>query len=280
MKVPSFKNKSEALQWLSVNKDLAIAEKTNTIKHSDVLSYYGDNEEVEIPTNKATVTDTDSIRNLNVKVVINSCGVIDSHMDCHIEGIWKKSLNEKKIWYWLQEHKMAFDHIIADSNANDIKAYTEQVSLRKLGLKGSGNTECLVFEGDLDRSRNEFMFKQYMRGYVHNHSVGMRYIKIFLCVNSGERDWKEEKDNWDKYYPSVINKDVADANGYFWAVTEAKFIEGSAVVIGSNQSTPTLEVEATKDIEPSNDTQNNDNHKNEPTEVTQTKTNFKLNQFY
>lgn len=270
MKIPSFKNKTEALEWLAVNKDLLMVEKTNAIKHSDVLSYYGDNEEVKASIDKATVTDTDSIRNLNVKAVINSCGIIDSHMDCHIEGIWKKSLNEKKIWYWLQEHKMAFDHIIADSNSNNIKAYTEQVPLRKLGLKGTGTTECLVFEGDLDR-RNEFMFKQYMRGYVHNHSVGMRYIKLFLCVNSDDRDWKEEKDNWDKYYPSVINKDIADANGYFWAVTEAKFIEGSAVVVGSNQNTPTLEVDATKDIEPSIDTQNNDNHENEPTKVTQKK---------
>lgn len=278
MKLPSFKNKSEALEWLAVNKDLVIAEKTNTIKHSDVLTFYGEPSSDE-GVNKATaITDYDAIRNLNVKSVINSCGVIDSHMDCHIKGIWKKSLSENKVWYWLQEHKMAFDHIIADSKSNNIKAYTEEVPFKQLGLKGQGATECLVFEGDLDR-RNEFMFKQYMKGYVHNHSVGMRYIKIFMCVNSEERGWKEEKDNWDKYYPSVINKDVADANGYFWAVTEAKFIEGSAVVIGSNQSTPTLEVEATKDIEPSDDTQNNDNHTNEPTKVTQKKSNFSLNHF-
>ena len=70
----------------------------------------------------------------------------------------------------------------------------------------------------------------------------MRYVDIFMCVNSGEQWAKEEKENWDKYYPEIINKDVADSMGYFWAVTTAKIIEGSAVVKGSNYATPTISV--------------------------------------
>ena len=102
------------------------------------------------------------------------------------------------------------------------------------------------------------MFKQYADGNVQNHSVGMRYVKLFLAVN--DEDYKEEKSVWDKYYPTIANKEAAAAQGYFWAVTEAKVIEGSAVPIGSNQITPTIEVtEAAKDgtsktIEPSKDT--------------------------
>jgi hypothetical protein len=61
----------------------------------------------------------------------------------------------------------------------------------------------------------------------------------------------------------IANKSAADEKGYFWAVTEAKLIEISAVVIGSNRITPTQSVtentEAAKgtslSIEPSNDTQ-------------------------
>jgi len=45
----------------------------------------------------------------------------------------------------------------------------------------------------------------------------------------------------------VINQEEAKEQGYFWAVTEAKLVEGSAVVKGSNSYTPTLEVEQVKD---------------------------------
>ena len=80
----------------------------------------------------------------------------------------------------------------------------------------------------------------------------MRYVSFDLAINS-EAEWdKEEKALWDKYYPVIANKELADERGYFWAVTEAKIVEGSAVVMGSNSATPTLE---TKE-EPSEDTLN------------------------
>jgi hypothetical protein len=82
----------------------------------------------------------------------------------------------------------------------------------------------------------------------------MRYVKIDLAINSEEKYYADEKKVWDKYIDEVANRDEAEKQGYFWAVTEAKAIEGSAVVIGSNQITPTLEVEE-KNIEPSKDTQ-------------------------
>ena len=87
------------------------------------------------------------------------------------------------------------------------------------------------------------MFKQYANGWVKNHSVGMRYVKIDLAINSESELDKDEKALWDKYYPIVANKEVADERGYFWIVSEAKVIEGSAVVMGSNSATPTLSVE-------------------------------------
>ena len=101
--------------------------------------------------------------------------------------------------------------------------------------------------------RNEFMFNQYAKGYVKNHSVGMRYVKLELAINSESKWDVEEKEIWDKYIDDIANKEVAEERGYFWAVTEAKIIEGSAVPIGSNTITPTLEVEA-KNNEPSKDT--------------------------
>jgi hypothetical protein len=40
----------------------------------------------------------------------------------------------------------------------------------------------------------------------------------------------------------AVNPEVANDYGYFWAVTTAKYVEGSAVVFGSNSATPTLSV--------------------------------------
>lgn len=59
----------------------------------------------------------------------------------------------------------------------------------------------------------------------------------------------------------VVNIEDAEAQGYFWAVLEAKIIEGSAVVKGSNYITPTrgfksaLPAEATEKNEPAEATQ-------------------------
>jgi hypothetical protein len=90
---------------------------------------------------------------------------------------------------------------------------------------------------------------------------------LYLCINSNEAEYSAEKENWNKYYPMVINKEVADEKGFFWAVTEAKVIEGSAVIKGSNEFTPVMEIEIEKEAEqitsetninePSQDTQSN-----------------------
>ena len=62
-------------------------------------------------------------------------------------------------------------------------------------------------------------------------------------------------------YDVIKSKEIAEAQGYFWVVKEAKVIEGSAVPIGSNQFTPTLE--NNKDKEPVKATPN------EPVKATQ-----------
>ena len=89
----------------------------------------------------------------------------------------------------------------------------------------------------------------------------MRYVNLELAINSEAEYDKEYKELWDKYYPVVANKELADERGYMWIVTEAKIIEGSAVVMGSNSATPTLENKEVADIVTTDE--------NEPTIVTQ-----------
>jgi hypothetical protein len=46
---------------------------------------------------------------------------MDSHKDVHLPGIWKKTLQENKDLYLLEEHKFLFQGIITDQ----VKAYTQ-----------------------------------------------------------------------------------------------------------------------------------------------------------
>lgn len=239
--IPQFANSTDKLAWLRQNKHLLLQAKKSAVKHADAISG------VNIATDTAKASDVAKELGiaappangiLSVKSVINTTGLMDSHMDVHVPGIWKKSLSEQKMLYHLQEHKMQFDKVITD----EVTAYTKSLSWKSLGFDYAGNTQALVFDSIIKADRNPYMFEQYSKGYVKNHSVGMRYVKIFMCVNSEEKYWAEEKANWDKYYPDVVNQDVADEQGMFWAVTEAQIVEGSAVLVGSNGATPTLEV--------------------------------------
>ncbi|KKK49589.1 hypothetical protein LCGC14_3133520, partial [marine sediment metagenome] len=40
----------------------------------------------------------------------------------------------------------------------------------ELGFDFEGQTQALVFESTIKKERNEFMFKQYAKGFVKNHS--------------------------------------------------------------------------------------------------------------
>ena len=146
----------------------------------------------------------------------------------------------------IQEHKMAFDKIIADGE--DLEVELMDTTFKALGYDYEGETQALVFNSTVKANRNKYMFDQYRDGRVKNHSVGMQYVKIFLAIND-----KNEPENyriWQKYINEVANKETAEDNGYFFAVTEAKLIEGSAVPIGSNVITPTLQPEKSTVTEP------------------------------
>jgi len=87
---------------------------------------------------------------------------------------------------------------------------------------------------------------------IQPHSVRIEYVRLELCVN--DADYEEEFANWNKYAPMVANLNKAIEQGYFWAILEAKLIEVSCVIAGSNPITSTLEPTEPKQ-EPSNDTQ-------------------------
>lgn len=239
MRAGDFVSKEDFFRYIKENKSKIISEKKASIKYADAIDFinvkpfeksdFAVKEDVIINTN----SDSDIIeRNL----VINTTNYLDSHLDVHIPNLWKKSISENPTTYLLKSHLRDFEYVITDTAI----PYVKNMNWTDLGLNVEGKTQALIFKAEISKERNEFMYEQYLKGYVKQHSVGMKYINIFFCVNSDDKYFIEEKRNWDKYYSEIINKDIADRELCFWAVTEAKLIEGSAVLFGSNPITPTL----------------------------------------
>lgn len=242
--LPVFTSKSEMLDYLGDNKEQIHIEKINAKKEADAFGVRTTPNTDLSFTNKASGNiNPDVVSELKLKLAINATNLYDTHGDVHIPGLWKKNLKENPPKFLLQEHSMTFDHRIS----TEIKAYTEVISFKALGYsKYKGDSEVLVFDAIAKKRMNPFMFDTYALGEVTNHSVGMRYVNLLFAVNSDSKEWKEEKDNWDKYYPMIANQKDVDQFGYFWPVLEAKAIEGSAVVAGSCWTTPTMSTEAIK----------------------------------
>lgn len=228
------------------NKETLIAQKKAETKHADGVS-------LSAPIMKSEAFKSSGEDVLLVTAVINTTNWIDSHKDVHMPGIWTKSIQENKNILHVQEHKSnEFAKII--SKGEDLKVFTRNYNWKDLGVDVNGTTQALVFESKVRKSSNPEMFERYKNGEVDNHSVGMRYVKILLAVD--DENYPQEKEIYDTYYSEIANKDEIDS--YFWVVKEAKIIEGSAVPLGSNVMTPTLQVEAaagTSKSEPSKDTQ-------------------------
>jgi hypothetical protein len=112
-------------------------------------------------------------------------------------------------------------------------------------------------DSDIMKGYNATMFEQYKDDQVDQHSVGMMYVKMELAVNDPE--YKEEFAEWNKHIDNLGNKEEAEKEGMFWAVYEAKLIEISAVLAGSNPITPTLDAKAEKKPDDTKEKNNNNN---------------------
>lgn len=244
--IPDFEDRAERIDWLIANKGALLAQKKANIKYADAFSHGA-----VLLTEKGETTKAEAIpataTKIKVRSIVNTTKILDSHGDVHIDQLWNKSLKETKDHFLVNQHNFSFEGIISD----DVKAFAKQIAWKDLGYEYEGNTQALVYDSVIDKSDSPEMFERYRRGKVKQHSVGMRYVKTELAVN--DERYEKEKAVWDKYFDVIVNKADAEHLGYFWAVTEAKNIEGSAVVKGSNFATPTFSIE--EKSEPLKDTQ-------------------------
>lgn len=245
--IPDFESIEERIDWLIENKSTLIAQKKSTVKYADAIhascAFITPKGDSVIKSESITA----EVTKLKVRSIINTTKIFDSHGDVHIDQLWNKSLKDNKDLYLVKEHNFTFEGIISEN----VKAFTKQVSWNEIGFNYAGQTQALIFDSVIDKADNPLMFERYKAGRVKQHSVGMRYVKLDLAVN--DERYEKEYGIWTKYYDLIVNKDDVDQAGYFWAVTEAKVFEGSAVVKGSNFATPTQSVTEVKG-QPSKDT--------------------------
>jgi hypothetical protein len=240
-------NKKELFAKLKAEEASIIASKTASVKFADAciipatVTTVIKAKEVTTKANKADdasedLTDEDSIL---VKVVANTANFIDSHMDVLSKDAYSESIASKGTTIpHIADHKWE-----AASDIGDVqKVYTQEISLKELGLVQEGTTTALIFETLVKKSYNEKIFNGYKDGRIKQHSIGLKYLALKLALNSSEPEDASYKETWDAYYPSIVNKEVADAKGYFWAVPKIDVLENSAVLFGANSLTPTLEL--------------------------------------
>lgn len=252
IQIPDFEEKSKLIDFLIENKSALVAQKKSATKKADAIAYSvdliidrDDKTEWAIKADGPTNNIPSDAKQIKVRSIINTTKLFDSHGDVHLDQLWNKSLKESKDFYLVKQHDFNFEGIISDN----VKAFTKQIEWHELGINFEGKTQALIFDSIIDKEESPFMFEKYRTGKVKNHSVGMQYVKIELAVNDDR--YEKEFGIWEKYFDEIANKEDALRAGYFWAVSEAKIIEGSAVVKGSNWATPTQSIQQTKSEPPS-----------------------------
>jgi len=168
-------------------------------------------------------------------IVGNTYLYMDSHKDVHAKGCFSKSIKENNNIFHLHDHEFKITSKIGEP----MNVYEKDIAWKDLGVDKEGTTQALFMDTEIMKEYNSQVFAEYKNNRINQHSVGMVYVKLDLAVNDEayEDEYKVYLDNID----SVGNKEMAEEEGYFWLVREAKLIEISAVLMGSNTITPTMQ---------------------------------------
>jgi hypothetical protein len=264
----------ELVQFLKANKSALISEKKSLpIKFSDPVSsaptfFNLKGAEAQKTAISEIPADATTVR---VKVVANTALWCDSQLDVLLPDCWKTTIVQRK---GMIKHLRDHEYKLAAEVGDVVNIYSQNISLTELGLNKAGSTQVLVFETDIKKAYDENTFNKYKAGKINQHSIGLQYVKIDLAIKDEEDE--KEMDFWNKYAPLVINQDAID-RGYFFVVSEIKLLENSAVLFGSNELTPTLEVNAKTDtvIEPEVSTHEQPLQKSEAFDIQQLIKNLK-----
>ncbi len=248
--IKDFATKKEFFNYLIANKSLLIKQKKSALKFAEPTVF--DATETEV-LNKSLSTEhkDDLTRGKITRTVIgNTYNWMDSHDDVHLNNTFAKSITDRqdKIWH-LHDHEQK----ITAKVGKPISVYEKSIAWKDLGVNKDGSTMALFMDSSIQKDYNKAVYNAYLNKEINQHSVAMRYNQIDLALNDPEN--KAEYGVWMSYINQIGNKDKAEKQGFFWAVSDADLVEISAVLAGSNELTPTI-----------------DNEKSEIEEVIETKT--------
>lgn len=233
---PEFQNKKQQFEFLLDNKADLIKQAKSTVKFCDP---YGIDEMQQSLVKSLNVSKQDVFADTDTEIertiIGNTYRWMDSHEDVHLDNVFGVSLTQRQ-----KDINHFHDHI------NQVMArvgvpkaiYESMIDWTSLGVSKAGQTMALFMDSRIKRILNQSVFDQYKEDMINQHSVGMIYKELSLAVNDPER--KAEYAEWQRYYPILGNPQEADQKGFFWAIKEAKLIEISCVIRGSNSLTPTL----------------------------------------
>jgi len=173
----------------------------------------------------------------NVEGILNTFFWIDRDLDMLVTGAAKRSIQHNgpdstataKIKH-LADHVMRTDSVVGrftDLEEKEIDGMMRIWFVSNIPKTTKGNDHLINYQSDI----------------YDNHSIGFRYLKYIICVKESENE--DSVKNWDEWYPQVINKEAADKYEFFFVVKEIELWEGSVVMFGSNELTPTLGVKST-----------------------------------
>ena len=182
--------------------------------------------------NKAVPTD-DS----NYYIVVNSTGILDSHEDLHVKGIWNKSVKEQQGQNYLTvDHQLTIEGIAVRKEYVQMMVATVPFSM--LGKSYAGDTEALIYVVPKDKFIHAKAKEWLESGDEIQASVRMLYVTVLFGMDSNDPADAELKKNYDTYIGQVANKDEFEYVPYFFVIKEAKNVKESAqVVYGSNHVT-------------------------------------------
>lgn len=239
-----FNTKKELFKFLKENKQFIIDKKKSVVKYASPVTFAPARAAQKAASGASTMKDTADV--LYRTLVVNTYHWLDSHGDVHMKGTFSKSIKERALRIQpFDQHKYSLDYRIGKTLSIEEKA----MEWKELGVELKGETISVVTLTEIHRSKSPARFEDYKNGDIDQHSVGMIYVNLTLCID--DEDYEEEKTAFDKYIDLVGNKEEAIKQGYFFAIHEAKLIEYSCVIEGSNSLTPVIQPDLSTEQEES-----------------------------
>lgn len=181
-------------------------------------------------------------------IAVNTTGILDSHDDLHVSGIWNKTLvDQQGKNYLVDSHELTIGTTIVKKE--HIEMFVAKVTFQSLGMPYPGSTQVLVYKFRRDKVIDTKAKQWLDSGDAIQASVRMQYVSLKFALDSNAPEDKEAKKNYDEYIGQIANKEDFEYIPYFFIILEAKNVrESSLVPFGSNSITGNIIRQ--KDIQP------------------------------